>query len=209
MQLIIKHLGSVDYETCWQAMRAFTDQRNAETLDELWLAQHPSVFTQGQAGKAEHLLNAHDIPVIQSDRGGQITYHGPGQLMIYILCDLRRSKLSPRQLVSRLENTVIEFLKALRIEANSHCDAPGVYVNKAKIASIGLRVRKACSYHGLALNVSMDLKPFSYINPCGYSGLQMTQVSELRPELDFRTVEEQIIPYFMKNFGYNPPHSEP
>ncbi|HYF97812.1 MAG TPA: lipoyl(octanoyl) transferase LipB [Coxiellaceae bacterium] len=208
IDLIIRQLGTVDYLTTWQAMKDFTDQRDENTVDELWLLQHPPVFTQGQAGKAEHLLNPHDIPVIQSDRGGQITYHGPGQLMMYALCDLRRLKLSPRQLVSRLENTLIDFLKAHHCEATARPDAPGVYADQKKLASIGLRVRKGCSYHGIALNVAMDLTPFSYINPCGFSGLKMTQVQELLPELNYEAVINEIIPCFMQNFGYNQPQFE-
>lgn len=186
-------------------MREFTDQRQADTIDELWLLQHPPVFTQGQAGKAEHLLNPHDIPVIQSDRGGQITYHGPGQLMLYALCDLRRLHLSPRQLVSRLEKTVIDLLAAQGCAAEARTAAPGIYMQGRKLASIGLRVRKGCSYHGLALNVAMDLKPFSYINPCGFEGLQMTQIQDHLPQLNYAEVLRQIIPYFVKNFGYNEP----
>ncbi len=203
IELIFRDKGTVDYLNAWHAMREFTDQRQADTIDELWLLQHPPVFTQGQAGKAEHLLNPHDIPVIQSDRGGQITYHGPGQLMLYALCDLRRLHLSPRQLVSRLEKTVIDFLEAQGCAAQARAEAPGIYIQGCKLASIGLRVRKGCSYHGLALNVAMDLKPFSYINPCGFQGLQMTQIQDHLPELNYAEVLRQIIPYFVKNFGYN------
>lgn len=202
-RLIIQHKGLCDYKNSWEAMKAFTDQRDAHTLDELWLLQHPPVFTQGQAGKAEHIRDAHTIPIVQSDRGGQVTYHGPGQLVAYLLADLRRLKLSPRQLVSRLENSVIELLADLHLKAHSRCEAPGVYVDEAKIASIGLRVRKGCSYHGLALNVDMDLTPFSYINPCGYHNLAITQLRDLKPELEFSQIEKDIIPYILKNFGYN------
>jgi lipoyl(octanoyl) transferase len=207
--LTIRQQGTVDYLIAWKAMQNFTDQRTSDTIDELWLLEHPAVFTQGQAGKAEHVLNPHGIPVIQSDRGGQVTYHGPGQLMLYALCDLRRSKLSPRQLVSRLENTVIDFLKTHQCLAEARPEAPGIYVAERKLASVGLRIRKGCSYHGLALNVAMDLKPFSYINPCGFSGLKMTQVQELLPEMNYETVAHEIIPCFVKNFGYNEPRFEP
>ena len=207
--LVIRQQGTVDYLTAWKAMQNFTDQRTPDTIDELWLLEHPAVFTQGQAGKAEHVLNPHGIPIIQSDRGGQITYHGPGQLMLYALCDLRRLKLSPRQLVSRLENTVIDFLSTHHCQAEARPEAPGIYVAERKLASVGLRIRKGCSYHGLALNVAMDLKPFSYINPCGFSGLKMTQVQELLPELDYKTISHEIISCFVKNFGYNEPQFEP
>ena len=172
----VRKLGLVDYRESWQAMQAFTDGRGADTEDELWLLQHPPVFTQGQAGKKEHLLLPGDIPVVQSDRGGQVTYHGPGQWLVYLLLDLRRHQLGVRDLVDLIEGSIVSVLGGLDIVAQARRDAPGVYVDGAKIASLGLRVRRGCSYHGLALNVDMDLEPFSRINPCGHQGLEVTTI---------------------------------
>jgi len=172
----LRRLGVVPYEETWQAMREFTDRRGPDTDDELWLLQHTPVFTQGQAGKAEHLLLPGDIPVVQSDRGGQVTYHGPGQWVVYLLLDLRRHHLGIRDLVDLIEQSIVTVLGRLGIAAAPRRDAPGVYVGGAKIASLGLRVRRGCSYHGLSLNADMDLEPFSRINPCGYEGLEVTSV---------------------------------
>lgn len=174
----IRKLGLVDYQESWQAMQAFTDGRGPDTDDELWLLQHPSVFTQGQAGKEEHLLVPGDIPVVQSDRGGQVTYHGPGQWLVYLLLDLRRHQLGVRDLVDLIEQSIVSVLAGLDIVAQPRRDAPGVYVNGAKIAALGLRIRRGCSYHGLALNVDMDLEPFSRINPCGHEGLEVTSIRQ-------------------------------
>ena len=179
MPLIVRHLGIRPYLQTWQDMQTFTDQRDADTPDEIWLLQHEAVYTQGQAGKAEHLLHQTDIPVVQSDRGGQITYHGPGQLIAYLLIDVGRKGLGVRQLVTAMEQAVIALLARSGIEAVAKPDAPGVYVAGAKIASLGLRIRRGCSFHGLALNVNLDLTPFSHINPCGYAGLAMTQTATL------------------------------
>lgn len=176
MQFKIKQLGLQPYEQTWQAMQDFTLQRNEHTIDEIWLVQHPAVFTQGLNGKAEHILQQSDIPIVQTDRGGQITYHAPGQAIVYVLLDLKRSGLGVRALVTELENAIIEYLKSLGIESNARKDAPGVYVNNKKIASLGLKIKKHRSYHGLALNVAMDLSPFNLVNPCGLQGMQMTQV---------------------------------
>lgn len=186
--------GLQPYGPIWQQMRSFTNQRSAETADELWLVQHPPVFTQGQAGRAEHLLDPGDIPVVQTDRGGQVTFHGPGQLVAYPLLDLRRRHLGVRDLVTLLEQTVIVFLANWNIKAEARPDAPGVYVEGRKIASLGLRVRRGCSFHGVSLNVNMDLTPFLRINPCGYNGLQMTQLADwVNPEsLNFFEVERQF-----------------
>ena len=170
----VRELGVQAYEPVWHAMQDFTNQRTADTADELWLVQHPPVFTQGQAGKAEHLLLPGDIPVVQVDRGGQVTYHGPGQLVAYPLVDVRRLGLGVRELVSRIEQSLIDLLASYGVSAEARADAPGVYVNGAKIASLGLRIRRGCSFHGLALNVDMDLQPFQRINQCGYAGLAMT-----------------------------------
>ncbi|AGB09196.1 lipoyl(octanoyl) transferase LipB [Vibrio parahaemolyticus] len=192
-QLVVKRLGRQDYEPVWKAMHEFTDQRTEETPDEVWLVEHNSVFTQGQAGKAEHLINTGDIPVVQSDRGGQVTYHGPGQLVAYFLINLRRKKLGVRDLVTTIENLVINTLKAYNIDSAARPDAPGVYVDGKKICSLGLRIRKGCSFHGLALNVNMDLTPFLRINPCGYAGMEMVQVSQFNGPSDVETVEKQLI----------------
>lgn len=185
--LIVRRPGLVEYAPTLAAMRAFTDARTPDTADELWLLQHPRVFTQGQAGKAEHVLAPGDIPVIQVDRGGQVTYHGPGQWVVYLLIDLRRRSLGVRDLVDLIEHSVIELLAQYGIAAAGQPGAPGVYVGGEKIASLGLRVRKGCSYHGLALNVDMDLEPFRRINPCGHAGLRVTslrQASGAVPDMD-------------------------
>ncbi len=182
MTLITKWLGSADYATTWEAMKAFTETRTSETPDELWLLEHPSVFTLGQAGKPEHILNAGDTPVVKSDRGGQVTYHGPGQLTGYCLFDIKRLGLGVRELVELLEDTLVDVLVEMDIPALANRDAHGVYVGGKKIASLGLRIRRGCSYHGFALNVDMDLEPFSRINPCGHAGLQMTQLHDFLRE---------------------------
>jgi lipoyl(octanoyl) transferase len=174
----VRGLGRRDYEPVWRAMQAFTGRRGARTLDELWLVEHPPVFTVGLNGKPEHLLDPGEIPVVQVDRGGQVTYHGPGQVVVYALLDLRRLGLGPRPLVTALEHGVIALLAEHGIQAAARREAPGVYVSGAKIAAVGLRVRRGCCYHGLSLNVAMDLEPFSRINPCGYPGLEVTQVSD-------------------------------
>jgi len=176
--LILRQLGRQPYLTVWQAMQRFTDERMEDTPDELWQVEHSPVFTVGLNGKREHLLNPGAIEVIQVDRGGQVTYHGPGQVVLYLLLDLRRRRLGVRQLVSLMEQAVIELLASHSIAAEARQDAPGVYVDGAKIASLGLRVRRGCSYHGMALNVDMDLEPFRRINPCGYAGLPVTQLRE-------------------------------
>ena len=174
-------LGRVDYVDCWHAMQGFTDARSADTEDALWLVEHLPVFTQGQAGRPEHLLQPGDIPVVQTDRGGQVTYHGPGQLVAYVLVDLRRLKIGVRKLVAALEGAVIDLLAGFGVTAQARPDAPGVYVDGAKIASVGLRVRHGCSYHGIALNLDLDLAPFARINPCGHVGLPMTRLVDLVP----------------------------
>lgn len=203
MQLEVRRLGQVDYLSCWQAMSDFTNHRTPDTPDELWLVQHPPVFTQGQAGKPEHLLVPGDIPVVQSDRGGQVTYHGPGQLVAYPLLDLRRLKMGVRDLVTRIEQSLVDTLADCGIVSAPKADAPGVYVEGRKIASLGLRVRKGCSFHGLALNVNMDLSPFSRINPCGYRGLEMTQMADLLPEPPaLEEVEVRLVAHLARKLGY-------
>ncbi|BAN46535.1 lipoyl(octanoyl) transferase LipB [Metapseudomonas resinovorans] len=177
--LIVRHLGLADYLPTLEAMRELTRTRNEQAPDEIWLLQHPRVFTQGQAGKAEHLLAPGDIPVIQVERGGQVTYHGPGQLVAYVMLDLRRLNLGVRELVTALEQSLVDVLAGYGVDAAPKADAPGVYVDGDKIASLGLRVSRGCSFHGLALNVDMDMAPFRRINPCGYAGLKMVQLKDL------------------------------
>lgn len=176
--VVVRQLGCMAYEPTWHAMQRFTQNRDADTADEIWLLEHPRVFTQGQAGKVEHILAAGDIPVVQVDRGGQVTYHGPGQLVAYTLVDVRRAGQGVRDLVTAIENSLIDLLGQYDVLAQAKPDAPGVYVGDKKIASLGLRIRRGCSFHGLALNVDMDLQPFQRINPCGYVGLQMTQLRD-------------------------------
>lgn len=180
MNAVVRALGTVPYEDCWHAMKNFTEQRDATTPDEIWWVEHPPVFTQGQAGKAEHVLMTGDIPVVQTDRGGQVTYHGPGQLVIYPLIDVRRLGLGVRELVTGIETALVNVLSGYHITAYARADAPGVYVDRlegeSKIASLGLRIRHGRSFHGLALNVDMDLSPFQRINPCGYAGMPMTML---------------------------------
>ncbi|WP_028468040.1 lipoyl(octanoyl) transferase LipB [Neptunomonas japonica] len=202
-KLVIRDLGIQPYEPIWQKMQAFTDQRDSETSDEIWVLQHEPVFTQGQAGKEEHLLVTGDIPVVKVDRGGQVTYHGPGQLVIYLLLDLRRNKLGVRDVVTLMETGVINTLEHFGVEAYAKADAPGVYVNQAKIASLGLRVRRGCTFHGLALNLNMDLEPFLRINPCGYAGMQMTQLCSLVRDADPHQATQWLVNYLTKEIGYN------
>lgn len=200
--VIIRFFNQFDYLTCWQKMREFTHQRMDATLDEIWVLEHPPVFTQGQNGKPEHILNPGNIPVIQVDRGGQITYHGPGQLVAYTLIDIHRKKMNIRQFVTCLEEAVISLLKNYGILSHTIPKAPGVYVDQAKICSIGLRIRRGYAYHGLALNVAMNLEPFSRINPCGFSKLQMTQLSTLGTSENLSEVRLKLIDYLIEKLGY-------
>jgi lipoyl(octanoyl) transferase len=200
--LHIRHLGQQDYQTVWHAMQAYTDNRDAHSHDELWIVEHSPVFTQGQAGKSEHILNPGDIPVIQVDRGGQVTYHGPGQLVVYPLIDIKRAKLGVRQLVNHIEQSIIDMLAQYDINAYAKADAPGVYVKECKIASLGLRIRKGCSFHGLALNVDMDLAPFRRINPCGYAGLEMVQSKALNGPQTVLEAGDKLTHSFSKILGY-------
>jgi lipoyl(octanoyl) transferase len=199
--LLIRYLGTVPYEPTYQTMQQFTDNRTADTLDELWVLQHPPVYTLGQAGKREHLLNTANIPVYHVDRGGQVTYHGPGQLIVYVLIDIRRRKWGVKKLVSALEQSIIDYLASEFIEGKRREKAPGVYVNERKIASLGLRIRRGCSYHGLSFNVNMDLTPFQGINPCGYAGLEVTQLSEFGITDDFNQITKQFLPYLLNLIG--------
>ncbi|RKQ39852.1 lipoyl(octanoyl) transferase LipB [Enterobacter sp. R1(2018)] len=202
--ILIRQLGQQPYEPVSRAMHDFTDARDETTPDEIWLVEHQRVFTQGQAGKAEHLLLPGDIPVIQSDRGGQVTYHGPGQQVMYVLLNLRRRKLGVRELVTILEQTVVNTLADIGIEAYPRADAPGVYVAGRKICSLGLRIRKGCSFHGLALNIDMDLSPFLRINPCGYAGLEMTQVKDLKPGMTVADIQPRLVSKLIELLD-NPP----
>ncbi|MFB6422060.1 MAG: lipoyl(octanoyl) transferase LipB [Candidatus Malihini olakiniferum] len=200
-KIIVRQLGLQPYEPVLLAMHRFTDLRDSQSEDELWLVQHPPVFTQGQAGKADHLRITSNIPVIQSDRGGQVTYHGPGQQVIYVLVDLKRRKVTVRELITVIEKTVISTLSQFDIIAYARSDAPGVYVHDSKICSLGLRICKGCSFHGLALNINMDLTPFLQINPCGYEGMIMTQVSTLVPGIHVADVTPLLVATFMKQLA--------
>ncbi len=210
--VITKWLGQQDYQTTWAAMQAFTNARLPATIDEIWFLEHSPVFTQGQNGKAEHVLAPGNIPVVQTDRGGQVTYHGPGQLMVYVLADLKRQQLSIRDLVSALEQSVIDLLADEDVIAFAKQEAPGVYVSIAnethKLASIGLRVRKGLSYHGMAFNVNMDLSPFNRINPCGFSGLKMTTLKALMPVDEVQQAAKLLLGYLMKHLGYTSASSD-
>jgi lipoyl(octanoyl) transferase len=201
MAPIVRHLGLVDYHETWLQMQNFTDSRSADTADEIWFLQHAPVYTLGKNGKVEHVLNPADIPVINSDRGGQVTYHGPGQIVVYTLLDLNRLKLGVRELVTLLELTVIDLLTSYGVVSSARRDAPGVYVNDAKIAALGLRVRRGCCFHGLAFNVDMDLEPFSRINPCGYEGLEVTQLKDLVKDVQYETVAANLQQRLVKKFS--------
>lgn len=185
-----------EYANSLSAMQTFTAARQKDTSNEIWLVEHPAVFTQGRHGKKEHIIDAHDIPIVQTDRGGQVTYHGPGQLVVYFLFDLKRQNLGIKAFVAKLESMIIGVLKSLGIQAHTKPKQPGVYVNQAKIASIGLRVKNACTYHGIAINVDMDLTPFSYINPCGYAGLNMVQVAGFLPEMSVQRFQQVLVSFW-------------
>lgn len=194
----VRRLGRVDYEPTWRAMQEFTAARTPDTPDELWIVEHPPVFTLGQAGKPEHLLADIGVPLVKIDRGGQITYHGPGQAVVYLLIDLSRRKIKVRELVSAIEQAVIDLLAEYDIEAERRSGAPGVYVRDAKIAALGLRIRNGCSYHGVSLNVDMDLSPFAAINPCGYAGLQVTQTRDFNLPLTAHEAGERLCQHLLQ-----------
>jgi len=211
MRLGVRYLGKdLAYEPVWAAMKKFTDERTADTQDEIWLLEHSPVFTQGQAGKPEHLLFTGDIPVVQSDRGGQVTYHGPGQITAYILVDINRKGLGPRTLVDAIEQTLVQLLDGYGIKAHAKSDAPGVYVDASnnpqgtedKVASLGLRIRKGFSFHGLALNVDMDLEPFSRINPCGYAGMNMCHMAQYVNSLNIDHVSHKLVEQLISTLSY-------
>ncbi|MBA2652550.1 MAG: lipoyl(octanoyl) transferase LipB [Tatlockia sp.] len=203
--MTIRNLGLQPYLPTWERMKDFTASRNENTVDELWLLEHPAVYTQGQAGKAEHVLNPLEIPIVQSDRGGQVTYHGPGQLVAYVLMDTRRRKLGIRTLVTQLEQIIISVLENFQIKGSIQCGAPGVYVNDKKIASIGLRVKNGCTYHGIALNVAMNLTPFSGINPCGFAKLEMTQISDFIPDPNMESIRKLLTNCFFSRLESHEP----
>ncbi|MGE5471863.1 MAG: lipoyl(octanoyl) transferase LipB [Bacteroidota bacterium] len=198
VKVLVKRLGRVDYAPTFEAMQAFTAERTAETPDELWIVEHPPVYTLGQAGKPEHILKDLGIPVVQIDRGGQVTYHGPGQVVIYLLLDLPRLKIKVRELVTAIEQAVIDLLAAYGVTAERRSGAPGVYVGEAKVAALGLRIRNGCSYHGVSLNVDMDLTPFAAINPCGYAGLQVVQTKDLDIPLTAHEAGEQLSQHLLQ-----------
>jgi lipoyl(octanoyl) transferase len=200
--VVIKRLGLVEYTPTWRNMQSFTDRRDEQTMDEIWFLQHPPVYTLGLNGSPEHLLAPADIPVINIDRGGQVTYHGPGQLVVYPLINLRNQQLGVRELVSALEQSVIDLVADYGIEAKPRADAPGVYVDGRKLASLGLRIRRGCSYHGLAFNIDMDLEPFSRINPCGFEDLEVTQLKDLGGPGDLEQVARELEPHLLKHLKY-------
>jgi lipoyl(octanoyl) transferase len=200
-QPLLRWLGRAEYEPTWRAMQAFTEQRGPQTRDEIWFLEHPPVFTLGMNAAREHVLAPGDIPLVQIDRGGQVTYHGPGQLVVYPLIDVRRRALGVRQLVMALENGIIALLASWNIVAVGRRDAPGIYVDGRKLASIGLRIRRGCSYHGLAFNVAMDLEPFRRINPCGYRGLEVTDLRTLGVSPELRNVAELLAPHLLRALG--------
>ncbi len=202
-RLKLRQLGHQPYETTWHAMQAFTEQRNRATVDEIWSVEHPPVFTLGRAGRGEHIHDAGEVPVIHVDRGGQVTYHGPGQVVIYLLIDLRRRSWGIRQLVSLIEEAIIEMLATHQIVAETQAGAPGVYVNGEKIAALGMRVRKGCTFHGLSLNVAMALAPFSQIDPCGYPGLTVTQTSALSDLKDPAQAERDLLTHLTRLLEYD------
>ena len=202
---LVKFLGRTDYYQIWQAMKDFTHQRDDNTADEIWITEHAPVFTQGHNGKPEHLINPGDIPVIQIDRGGQVTYHGPGQLVVYCLLNLPRLGFGVRALVTHIEQAIISFLDSYGIVAVACADAPGVYVGDAKIAALGLRIRKGCCYHGLSLNIDMDLGPFARINPCGFEGLAVTQLSDFNIETSLEAAGYQLADLLAENFNPGKP----
>jgi len=198
---IVKFLGLTDYCETWEKMKAYTQSRDAASADELWITEHAPVFTQGHNGKSEHLLNTADIPVIQIDRGGQVTYHGPGQLVLYCLLDLNRLGLGVRSLVTQIEISIIELLARYNVSAEARKDAPGVYIDQAKIAALGLRVRKGCCYHGLSLNVDMDLSPFAGINPCGMAGQSVTQMRDLNISINLEQAGRELAQLLIENIN--------
>ena len=196
-----RYLGRKDYVPLWRAMQEFTDERDESTPDEIWFCEHPPVYTLGLNASKEHLLAPGEIPVVQIDRGGQVTYHGPGQLMVYPLIDIRRAQIGVRKLVTALEQSVVDLVAEYEMDAAARPDAPGVYVNNSKLASVGLRIRRGASFHGMALNVDVDLEPFSRINPCGYKELEMTDLHRQGIELELKETADRLLPHFLRHLG--------
>ncbi|HIE86868.1 MAG: lipoyl(octanoyl) transferase LipB [bacterium] len=201
--LVVKNLGEKPYAETWQAMKSFTDNRDECAADEFWFVQHPPVYTLGQAGKVEHLLTPGDIPIVHSDRGGQVTYHGPGQLVCYLLLDIRRLQLGVRDLVTAIEQSIVQLINSYGVAAEAKPEAPGVYVDGRKLAALGLRIRKGCSYHGLSLNVDMDLGPFSNINPCGIEGLEVVDMKRLGIDRPMAKIMEELTDILAQQIGYD------
>lgn len=201
--LVVKNLGEKPYVETWQAMKSFTDSRDECAADEFWFVQHPPVYTLGQAGKVEHLLTPGDIPIVHSDRGGQVTYHGPGQLVCYLLLDIRRLQLGVRDLVTAIEQSIVQLINSYGVAAEAKPEAPGVYVDGRKLAALGLRIRKGCSYHGLSLNVDMDLGPFSNINPCGIEGLEVVDMKRLGIDRPMAKIMEELTDILVQQIGYD------
>ncbi len=206
--IFIRQLGQQSYHPVWQAMKNYTDKRDKNAPDEIWLVEHDAVFTQGQAGKSEHLLAPGEIPVVQVDRGGQVTYHGPGQQVAYLMIDIRRKGFGVRSLVTGVENAIVKLAADYGIEAAPRADAPGVYVDGAKLCSLGLRIRRGCSFHGLALNVAMDLEPFQRINPCGLAGISMTQLADLGGPDSLQKTAEPLITHLLESLDYKKQYSQ-
>lgn len=200
--IIIKNLGLQPYEPIWQAMQSFTETRTADTPDEIWLLEHEPVFTLGRNGKKEHILSETNIPIIEIDRGGQVTYHGPGQLIVYLMIDIKRRGLGVRKLVTLIEQSIIDTLNEYQLSAKAKKEAPGVYIGDSKIAALGLRIKKGCSFHGLSLNLEMDLTPFKQINPCGYKNLEVIQLSDYIEDIDVSQVQQQLTFHLTRNLGY-------
>ncbi len=200
--LEVLELGMQDYTSCMHKLREFTTNRDKHTTDQIWILQHHPVFTQGQAGKPEHILNPGDIPIVQSDRGGQVTYHGPGQLIVYFLIDLPRKRINVRNFIDSIQQSVISLLASYDIQGYSDPEAPGVYVEGKKLCSIGVRVRKGCTYHGISLNVDMDLEPFKRINPCGYTGMEISQISNYVQPISMAAIIERVIPIIQNKLSY-------
>jgi len=203
--IIARHLGLRDYETIWHEMQQFTEQRNESTADEIWLLEHPPVYTLGLNGKHEHILDAGNIPVVQCDRGGQVTYHGPGQLIVYFLLNLKRRNLGVKKLVNKIEQSIIDLLADSGIESQRRDKAPGIYIEDAKIAALGLRVRRGCSYHGLSLNIDMDMEPFTRINPCGFANLKTIQTHDILPDATLANTSTALLSQLEKQFGPTTP----
>lgn len=200
--LLVKILGRQPYEPIWQAMQSFTEHRTKDTPDEIWLLEHEPVFTLGRNGKKEHILDKTNIPIIEIDRGGQVTYHGPGQLIVYLMIDIKRHGLGVRKLVTLIEQSITDTLNEYQLNARAKKEAPGVYIGDAKIAALGLRIKKGCSFHGLSLNLNMDLTPFKQINPCGYKNLEVVQLSDYIEDIELSKVQQQLTFHLSKNLGY-------